>query len=177
MYVYNDAAVHSVPLSALSSQQVFFGRDMVQINRQALAWDWRWIMTQMWFVSVKPNLNHDTVRPWPKVNVGQGFLQKSISSLSLWKLVEDKRRQPKTVLDQWRCSCRKALSFPKHQTYVTWRQITPKGAKAPPPHTVWLLVGYSYRGCLFKVAYASDCKDMVRNVCPTGTPLLAWQHL
>ena len=36
-YVHGDSVVHSMHLSALSSQQVFFGRDVGQTNSQTVA--------------------------------------------------------------------------------------------------------------------------------------------
>lgn len=44
-YVHGDSVVHSMHLSALSSQQVFFGRDVGQINSQAVAQIWCGVMS------------------------------------------------------------------------------------------------------------------------------------
>lgn len=39
-YVHGDSVVHSMSLGALSSQQIFFGRDVGPINSQAVAEIW-----------------------------------------------------------------------------------------------------------------------------------------
>lgn len=39
-HVHGESVVHSMSLAALSSQQVFFGRDGSQINFQAVAQNW-----------------------------------------------------------------------------------------------------------------------------------------
>lgn len=139
-HVSGDSVAHSVSLSALSSQQVFFGRDVGKINSQARGA--RLMGSDAAFAS---RTRGTCKRTSPRA-VRRGFLQNYISSSDRRKLVSV---QSHCWAAGWgttiggsgyilaslrceRCCCCRLHGFQRHQPYVTRKQMGPLVLE---PHT------------------------------------------